>query len=420
MSSNMRTIAPLGRFDPVHPVTPYAHYPFRDEQSIVSPYDYPQSSARRWARSAKKTAENISSLLQELRAARLAALGLVRASSSAWEDRIAVSSNMSAISGSAVRGAARQRCDIMVSRLASSQINKGYTLLKTGRSVVGEGVHRFIISTAGAEAELFVTIKAGDQNGRLIGKLANAINGAELGVTALILEDRNEQTLQLELKSDLSGSAAAFSMVDSGDGKSIAATGIGRIGQVAEDALYQIDNGDWLTSGTNSAVIGNGKVTLFFHETTPNPVTLIVKTNAGSVANQLRSVVVKVNRLTAVIESMSDHLNPLLKNGLLQVMNSAAAQRTGMKQQPSGEWKVDRTSLEKAFEDEADRTKLDLTGPDGWAMSLARMLERFEQMPAQAMINPAAVEAGHFTLYKSSMRSYWQMPVSGWIMNSRW
>ncbi|GGG21172.1 flagellar cap protein FliD N-terminal domain-containing protein [Paenibacillus abyssi] len=412
-----RSIRRLRSSDPVQSVAPYAHYPHREEQAMLSPLENPLPLGT-WSKTAKAAADSVHQWLQGSHETSVAVSRFLGSSTSAWEQRSISSSSGEAVTVQAAKGATRKTYEVEVGSIAVSQRNEGYELAKAAGSLIEPGTHHFSVLTAGSLTDLSLTVTEKDTNAQALVKLRDAVNQARLGITAVIREDAAAGTVRLALESNLTGTGYAFSLADL-SGNAVAASGIGKVSNTAENASYRINNSVFKSVQSNTVTLDKGKVTMTFHHPTSAPVRLQVEVDAGAVAQQIRSVLGQVNELNRMYNTMSTYLHPGLNRSLNEAVSSSIAARVGISRSLSGEWRLEEDKLLYAIADNADRVKRELHSSEGWAYSIRAALGQFEQLPAEAMMNPDTQAMQQYTIYHPTMQPYRPIPASGWFMNEK-
>jgi hypothetical protein len=133
-----------------------------------------------------------------------------------------------------------------VQQIARNQVNQGTTLNPDTASAVNSGSNTFTLNVGGTAYTLTVTINAGDTNSTALGKIAQAIDAANAGVSASMV--RGSGAIRLDLYGQ-TGAAQAFSLADT-SGNAVSAAGLNSSAQTARDA-------EFLRNGTTYIQAGN-------------------------------------------------------------------------------------------------------------------------------------------------------------------
>ena len=150
---------------------------------------------------------------------------------------------------------------ISVEQIAQGQVNEGTAL--NAQAVVGQsGVHTFAIEVGGKTQELSISVNAGDSNQTMQEKMAVAINGAGLGLTAKVGVTGGKSTLSISSGGIGDTTENRFLLSDV-SGNAVARTGGDSVKQEAQNAIYRLNGGEAQTSTSNTVEIGGGyKATL--------------------------------------------------------------------------------------------------------------------------------------------------------------
>ena len=155
-----------------------------------------------------------------------------------------------------------------VKQVATRQINRGEALKADDAATAGK--YAFTLKAGSRVKNLSVTINQGDDAKTAQTKLADAINGAKMGVTAKVETDEKAGTSRIVVQSDKAGGPdagkarperAVFTLQDNPrtDEKTgvIEALGVGEVSEYAENAVYEVGGVERL-SQSNDIALGNG------------------------------------------------------------------------------------------------------------------------------------------------------------------
>ena len=147
--------------------------------------------------------------------------------------------------------------------IAQPQRNIGFGLTPNAPSVIPPGAHLFrIVSRSAESVALPAAIRQGDTNGAALGRLRDAINEANLGVSAALRYADSSEIVRLELLAGDTGTDHAFALTDIGGGCIVSASGIGQIERPASNSMYAIDGGPYDVSPSNEIPVRDGQVTI--------------------------------------------------------------------------------------------------------------------------------------------------------------
>jgi flagellar hook-associated protein 2 len=212
---------------------------------------------------------------------------------------VKASSSSSAVTATASAGATPGTFTFSVTSLAAAQVSTA-NVASSGPVTTGNGLDLTIGTTNPTTTHINVTTDTAQG-------VADAINGAKLGVTAAVLTTDQGTVLQL---SGSTGTKNAFSLA----GLSGATT------QLTPAADAQITVGDpknggyTMSSSTNTfgAVLPN--VTLTVSQTTTSPVSVTVTSDANAIADKMQALVDAANGALSQIGTQTAY-NPTAKAG---------------------------------------------------------------------------------------------------------
>ncbi len=246
-----------------------------------------------------------------------------------FNQRSASSSNTDAVTASATATAAPGSFNVNVNSLATAQsLASGSFASLT--DAVGEGELTIRFGTVQAtppdsSPQTFdsfsvnsdratATISIDSSNNTLQG-VRDAINEADIGVSAAIVDDGSGFRLLLSATETGAANALEIQVSDTGDGSDIDASGLSRLAfnsgannltqtAAASDASFSI-NGLALTSASNSVENVIDGVDLNLREITENPVTVSVSNNEGAVRSAIEGFVASFNNFATVSNNLT-------------------------------------------------------------------------------------------------------------------
>jgi flagellar hook-associated protein 2 len=301
---------------------------------------------------------------------------------SVFNDRSAQSSDPNVVTATAVdafsqdSGATEAAYDISVTQLAQAQENTGFELNATDASVVGLGTNTFNVNINGQDNLLNIDVLEGDTNEDVLQKMAQAINGASLGISAEVTNGSADGTKKLVVTSDATGAANAFTISDvSGD--AVTATGGDSVTTAAQDAAYAVDGTDF-TSGSNTIYLDEGLVTVNLQGIGES--TLTVAPDAQQVENAITDFVSQVNSFIDSLENNSDYI----KDDVLASLNSFISAHKnelaslGITQGEDGRLELNLDELATATSQNMEEIKETFGGFDGLAVQMNNYASRIE------------------------------------------
>jgi len=311
----------------------------------------------------------------------------VLASKSGWSAQKATSSNASAVTVTADSTAVSTAMSVKISQLAQVQavtsagVTVGSAVGATGTLSIQLGTWSGSTFTAGSTAAASVTVSATDS----VRVIAAAINSANAGVTASVLNDGTSE--RLVVRSASTGAASGFSITPTDGNAALAAYGFTDstvtapsssgmfMGQSGQDASLEV-NGVALTSATNTMTNVMPGVSLQLLQTTTSAVDIAVTQDTEAVEKNIQSFVDAYNALSKTVAEATKYVaatktgGPLqgdsttvgLQNALRSMLGSNSTGSTfanlseiGLERQTDGTLKVNATKLSAA---ELDMTNL--------------------------------------------------------------
>ena len=299
---------------------------------------------------------------------------------SVFNDRTPMSSDTGILTASAFddfsqgTGATEATYDISVTRLAQAQENVGSELVKTDDSVVDQGINIFNVNISGQDHEISIDVTDGDTNDAVLGKMAAAINEADIGISAEVIAGSVDGTQQLFINSEDTGTANAFSISDV-SGNAVTATGSESVSAEAQDAAYTVDGADY-ASGSNTIYLDDGMVTASLKEV--GEVTLTIAPDENEIKNSISAFVSGVNSLIDLLESNSEYI----KDEVLSSVNSFIADHKselesfGITIGDGKRLEIDATQLAEAVSGNLSGIKEAFGGFDGFSVQTGNYASR--------------------------------------------
>lgn len=173
------------------------------------------------------------------------------------------------VSGDAAAGAHQARHSITVLRLAGARGVTSDTLDANEQNASGPGVYSFLVKSNNQDIRLSVKIDQLDTNEQVLEKVADAINGAGLGLNADIERNNLAGTARLRVDGFAPGAISSVSLRDASrtlladiglSTKRFAEGTTGGITEVNDNAVFTIDNATFV-SGTNRVALYDGSLT---------------------------------------------------------------------------------------------------------------------------------------------------------------
>jgi flagellar hook-associated protein 2 len=312
---------------------------------------------------------------QELSDLSSAAARLVSDSSgSVFNDRTASSSNEKILTASAWdafsadSGATEATYQIQVQQLAQAQENAGSSLQSKATGLLQSGTYNFEINVNGQNHAFSIDVSGTETNEELLSKVGQAINNANIGISAQVVADTEAGTSQLVLSSDQTGAAAAFTITDT-TGDLVNQTGLGTVKTQAQNAAYRVDGKDY-TGSSNTVYLDDGAVQADLKAT--GNVTLTVGPDAQKEQAAVTNLVTALNDYRDYINNNETYIQDSALSPIQNVMDDLKNQlgALGITQKEDGTLSVDQAKLKTALQQPSLKIKELLGGVDGIASQI--------------------------------------------------
>lgn len=226
---------------------------------------------------------------------------------SVFSARKAASSDDMLLSATGTQGTASGTFAITISSLAQARSMASANFADTDTTVAEAGTLVFQIGT-----EDPVTVAIDSSNNTLAG-IRDAINAADAGVTATIINDGSADPYRLVIASNDTGTEHAFTLTDNlSGGTALALTET----QAAGDAIFTVNSiGITKSSNTISDVIDG--VTLNLKAQTTSPVSVTVSTDIDSIVSAFTELATAYNDLNTFFSSQFTYNAATKTAGLL-------------------------------------------------------------------------------------------------------
>ena len=278
------------------------------------------------------------------------------------------SSDESTVTASAAKGASVGSYAVTVSSLAKAKTEASANFLDTDTTKAGSGTIVIQVGTKDA-----ITINIDQTNNTLEGVRA-AINNANAGVSATILNDGSSSPYRLLLTAKGTGTANAFTVTENlAGGQALNLTET----QAAVDAQFTV-NGISLTKSSNTISDVISGITFTLRATTAAPVEVTVETDTDAAIAGLKELIDAYNEVASFANSQARYNaetkqagilagDATLRNTLLKIQDDLTRQITssftglryvgevGLRFNTDGSMSLDETKLRSALES-------DLTG----------------------------------------------------------
>jgi flagellar hook-associated protein 2 len=232
---------------------------------------------------------------------------LDRFENSIFTNRTVTSSNNDVITAAASHGTASGTYSITVSNLATAKSVAADNFADVDTTSIGTGT--FVI-TAGSSDPVTITI---DSSNNTLDGIRKAINAADAGVNATIINDGSGTPYRLLVTAKDTGTASTFSITDNlSGGKALNLTQK----VAAEDATFEV-NGIAITKSSNTITDVIDGVSFTLHDESASAVKLTVGNDVEGIVTALQNLASAYNDLNSAISSQSQYNSTTKTAGVL-------------------------------------------------------------------------------------------------------
>jgi flagellar hook-associated protein 2 len=300
--------------------------------------------------------------------------------SSVFNDRTAIASDTNVLTATAIdafspeSGATEATYNISVAQIAQTQENTGLELNAADSSVADLGTNTFNINISGQDQELSIDVVEGDTNEDVLQKMAQAINNANIGVSAEATVGAQEGTKTIAVISDNTGAASAFTISDV-SGNAVVATGADSVSIAAQNATFEVDGINY-TSDSNTIYLDEGLVMVNLQGAGES--TLTVTPDEEKVKNAVTGLVSEVNSFIDLLQKNSDYINDEVLSSVNSYINDhqGELESFGITRAEDGTLEVDTDKLTTAMNQNMAEIKEAFGGFDGLAVQLNNYASR--------------------------------------------
>jgi hypothetical protein len=207
--------------------------------------------------------------------------------------------------------------NVEVSQLASSQVNEGNFLSKSGLDFE-TGYQSFNLSTGGKNIEISTNVSALDTNEDVFNRVANEINRKSTDVMANVVTGKNGE-ISIEVVSNETGKNSAFSIKDIGSGSIVEKSGIGNVSREAGNSIYSV-NGVSRESSSNELIINND---LSVNVSDVGKFDVSVSRDSRTVVSNIESFISDLNSFLKSFDKNSSSLSGLTDSFVSNIMQSS-------------------------------------------------------------------------------------------------
>ena len=265
----------------------------------------------------------------------------------------AVPSNTDVVQARTLTGNNVPDISVRVDQIAMAQRNQG-TSLRADDRTMPQGTYRFEIEVDGQTHTISFTATANMTNRAFQQQMADAINEADIGITASVATANNQSTLSLATATTgaRENGEPRFTIRDT-EGNAVEALGVGEITQEAQNAIFAVNGGEPQTSTTNDVDLGQGLgVTLV--GTSAEPVTFTEGRDSPGMRVGVRNM---VNQFNALLETARENGSDVRTRQLVRQLESiirrsrrSLAEIGVTLNQDTGRLTINEESLQRASE----------------------------------------------------------------------
>ena len=288
-----------------------------------------------------------------------------------------VTSESSSISGIANSEAQNKTYTFSVTKLAQSQKNIGVALASDYKSYMNVGTNLIKVAKGGKETTISFDIEHTDTNKEALGKMASAINDANLGITAKVVSNDTKKTSYLEITSDDTGATQSFSLSDQ-SGNTVSRSGADQIISKAADAQYKLDGKDY-TSSSNTIELDNENLEINLNSVTEKNTNVTVKEDKRSILDAIESFASKYNQAIGFVHNPNQYVvSKKLTEELTSISTSkkGSLASIGINTKSDGTIAIDEKKLSSALDEAPARVKKIIGGVDGIAYKAKKLTEK--------------------------------------------
>lgn len=319
---------------------------------------------------------------------------------SVFDRRQVVISSSSAVTGTAERLTSPFTFGIEVEQIAPAQQVVSDDLSDAGDSF-SDGTQAFSLIAEGTTFSFSIDVDASDSNYDVLVKLADEFNNASSsGVYAEVVSDSSTGESSLELTTHSTGTDSAFTLSGSIlSGINLEETtavdtsaGTGGLVVSAQDAIYNLDAGDSVTSQTNTISLYSGSVELELSATTSGAaVTVVVEPNTSEIEKDLETFITAYNDALSFALALPSEATT---EYALQLAAAVAPfvislESIGINRDGDGELSIDSDELKDALTDgRFARVSAAFIGAAGLAATTERVSRNLLDAGGEFLTNP--------------------------------
>jgi flagellar capping protein FliD len=290
---------------------------------------------------------------------------------------------------------------VQIDQIATTQRNEGTNMTANNRDMPA-GTYRFEIEIDGTRRTISFTTNEALTNRAFQQRMAEAINQADIGISASVTTANNSSTLNLETATTGAGANGEprFTITDV-QGNAVEATGVDNITREAQDAIFSVNGGDPQTSASNDV---NLSTSLGITLVGPSdiPVSIVAGRDNAGMRSSTRQMVNQFNALldTARANSADSRTRMLVRNLEATIRrNRRSLQEAGISMNDRGVLVINEEKLNAASENGAlERALGSRDGrQNGFVQSLSSLANSVNRSPMRH-ISPHASRLPGFNM----------------------
>ncbi|TVY05552.1 flagellar filament capping protein FliD [Paenibacillus cremeus] len=152
--------------------------------------------------------------------------------------------------------------------------------------------------------------------------------------------------------------------------------------------------------------------------------------NPETARKQIEQLVDNLNAFGTSLDQAEGWLNPSIFSRIQSELPMEKLEKLGIHVKENGELALDEAELNNVLNEHFEDVQESLTGEDGFAAALKRSVGQLQSMPADTLLNRRSTSFRTMTNYSAAgkygynygpgnpaYRSYWPMPIKGYLLN---
>lgn len=325
-----------------------------------------------------------------------------------------------AITASAADGAKLHTYTVRIETVAREQINRSLWLHRREEFAWAGEKQELTLSTAQASKTLELLFMPGDTNETALGRIRQAVNTSDSGVTAQVVTERGTDRIRLEIASLRTGTNHAFSLSDS-NGWLEASLDLTESKQSPENTVFSVNEGTVVSTPASEIALDQGRLKLLLNQVPADPVIVTVLPVLHSFRDEVGGLIGRYNALTRTLSDSRDLLDPSIEAAVRHAAPAEELQGLGILRAEDGTLQLNEPILLRNLEEDFDDWLQRFAGGEGWTNRLIRMTARLEQFTAADYLNTGHAAYRALTTYAygpgERLHTHLPVPIHGFLMN---